>query len=354
MRMGVGSMAGKGDSVSLSRRVKGAGGRCRASSTAGKAFADVAVEDQVAPEAEMDMRYARRRGRLGRAFVTVVILILAAWAVKFLVTNQRLEWNVVWKYLFSHQVLKGLLTTILLACVAQAIGTVIGTVLAVFRLSNVLALRLVSAGYVTVIRSVPVLLQIIFWFNLAYLFPRLGLSVPFGPTLFSGSTNSIVTPFIAAVLGLSLMQGAYMTEIIRSGIMSVDRKQRDAAMAMGFTPLASFFRVVLPQAVRIIVPPTGSQFITVIHGSSLVSVIGVGELLFSVQNVYERTYQIVPLLLVAVVWYLAVVLVLSLFQSRVEKRLGRGYSQKASRRSPEQSMRAGGPVLARPKGEVDG
>lgn len=276
-------------------------------------------------EASVDVRHARRRVRPGRWVIGVVILLAVAWFVHFIVTNDRLEWNVVGQYLFDGQVLKGLGTTLILSIVAQVIGTLLGILFAAMRLSSFLPARWVGTLYVTVLRSVPVLLQLIFWFNLAYLFPKFSIGIPLGPTFASWSANSVITPVVAAVLGLSLAQGAYMTEIIRSGILSVGQGQRDAAQALGYGSGQTFFHVVLPQAVRVAIPPTGSAFISVVHGSSLVSVIAVSDLLFSVQNVYERTYQIVPLLLVAVIWYLVVVLVLTFFQQRLEGRLSRGH-----------------------------
>lgn len=277
------------------------------------------------PADEVDARHARKPVSITRWVVSIVALAIAAWFIHFLVTNPRLEWSVVGRYLFSSQVLHGLLTTLVLALVAQALGTLLGIVFALFRLSAFAPLRWIGTLYVTVLRSIPVLLQLIFWFNLAYLFPQLSIGIPFGPTFGSWSANDVITPVVAAVLGLALAQGAYMTEIIRSGILSVGAGQRDAARALGYTPAQTFRQVILPQAIRVVIPPTGSQFITVVHGSSLVSVIAVGDLLFSVQSVYERTYQIVPLLLVAVIWYLATVLVLTFFQQRLERRFSRGH-----------------------------
>lgn len=276
-------------------------------------------------EAGMDVRNARHRVRPGRWVVGVLLLLVVAWFVHFVVTSQRLEWNVVGQYLFDGQVLKGLVTTLVLAIVAQVIGTVLGVLFAGMRLSTFPPARWVGTLYVTVLRSVPALLQLIFWFNLAYLFPKFSIGIPLGPTFASWSANTVITPVVAAVLGLSLAQGAYMTEIVRGGILSVGQGQRDAARALGYGSAQTFFRIVLPQAVRVSIPPTGSAFIAVVHGSSLVSVIAVGDLLFSVQNVYERTYQIVPLLLVAVIWYLVVVLVLTFFQQRLERRFSRGH-----------------------------
>lgn len=273
----------------------------------------------------VDVQHARRRSRPGHWVLGVVLLVLLAWFVKFIVTNNRLEWNVVGQYLFDSQVLRGLATTLVLAIVAQVIGTVLGILFGAMRLSSFAPARWVGTLYVTLFRTVPVLVQLIFWFNLAYLFPKLSIGIPLGPTFASWSTNTVITPIVAAVLGLSLAQGAYMTEIIRGGILSVGQGQRDAARALGYSPAQVFFRVVLPQTVRVSIPPTGSQFITVVHGSAMVSVIAVGDLLFSVQNIYERTYQIVPLLLVAVIWYLVVVLALTFFQQRLERHFSRGH-----------------------------
>lgn len=274
---------------------------------------------------DVDVKDARRRIRPWHWVLGVVIALVVLWLVRFVVTNQRLQWNVVGHYLFEGEVLRGLVTTLVLAIVAQSIGTLLGVLFAALRLSSFAPLRWVGTCYVTVFRSVPVLLQLIFWFNLAYLFPRFSIGIPLGPTFASWSANSVITPVVAAVLGLSLAQGAYMTEVIRAGILSVGHGQRDAARALGYSPGQTFRRVVLPQAVRVAIPPTGSQFITVVHGSSLVSVIAVGDLLFSVQNIYERNYEIVPLLIVAVLWYLVVVLILTVLQQRLERRFSRGH-----------------------------
>jgi polar amino acid transport system permease protein len=294
----------------------------------------------VPPGQPIDVAQARKRVSPGRWIISILLLAGLAWLINFVVTSPRLEWHVVGHYLFNHLILSGLRTTLYLAVVAQVIGTVLGVIFAVLRLSTFWPLRWLGTAYVTVFRSVPILLQLIFWFNLAYLFPNLSIGIPFGPVFASESANSLITPMVAAILGLSLAQGAYMTEIIRSGILSVGPGQRDASRALGLTPVQTFFRVTLPQAVRVVIPPSGSQFISVVHGSSLVSVIAVSDLLFSVQNVYERTYQIVPLLLVAVVWYLVVVLVLTFFQQKLERRFSRGHTRAAMTKS----------VLRRPRG----
>lgn len=300
------------------------------------------ARDGAAPD-RVDVEHARRRHRPGHWVLGAVIFGVAAWIAHFAITNENLEWPVVGQYLFSAQVLQGLLTTLVVSVVTQLIGMTIGTVMALLRLSSFTPARWTATAYVTLFRSVPVLLQLIFWFNLAYLVPTMGIGIPLGPTFFSASTNDVISPPAAAVLGLSLAHGAYMTEIVRGSISSVGLGQHDAARALGYTPMQTFLRVVLPQAVRVCIPPTGSQFIHAIHGSSLVSVIAVSDLLFSVQNIYERTYQIVPLLLVAVIWYLVVVLVLTFFQQRLERRFDRGHLRDAVARPkfrrPEAALR---------------
>jgi polar amino acid transport system permease protein len=244
--------------------------------------------------------------------------------VVFLYSNPRFEWDVVGEYLFDATVLAGLGMSVLLTVVGMTLGSLLGMVLAAGQLSEFGPARWAATVYVGVFRGVPPLVQLIFWYNLAYLLPTLSIGVPYGPTFASWDSNAVITPLFAAILGLSLHEAAYMAEIIRAGILAVDPGQRDAAKAMGFTSGQTFGRVVLPQAMRVIIPPTGSQFISLLKGTSLVSVIAMADLLHAVQVIYNRTYEVVPMLLVAVIWYLAVVTVLSLGQRRLERRFGRG------------------------------
>jgi polar amino acid transport system permease protein len=207
----------------------------------------------------------------------------------------------------------------------MTLGTVIGTLLALMKLSTFRTARVFASLYTWLFRGTPLLIQLLFWYNLAYLLPNISIGIPFGPTLVSWDTNELITPFIAAVLGLALNEAAYMTEIMRAGILSVDSGQRDASRALGFTPFKSFSRIIFPQAMRIVLPPASSQVIGMLKGTSLVSVIAMTDLLFSVQTIYNRNFKVVPLLLVAVVWYLAVFSVLTYLQSRLEQRFSRGY-----------------------------
>src|SRR5690606_12603737 len=168
---------------------------------------------------------------------------------------------------------------------------------------------------------------LIFWFNLAYLVPEFSFGIPFGPTLFEINTNQLITPFIAAVLGLGLCEAAYMSEVIRAGLNSVDKGQSEAARAIGLPRSKAFFRIVLPQSMRFIVPPMGSQAILLLKGTSLVSIIALSDLLHSAQTIYNRTLEVVPLLMVATLWYLIIVSIMSVLQLVLERYFNRGHAQ---------------------------
>ncbi|MBB4683132.1 amino acid ABC transporter permease [Amycolatopsis jiangsuensis] len=272
-----------------------------------------------------DVATARRRRHPWRWVASLVLLVLAAEIVSFLVGNKRFQWDVVAANLFAPSVLAGLGTTVLLAVLAMLIGSVVGGLLAAAQLSDFGPLRWAATLYVGVFRGIPPLVQLIFWFNLAYLLPRLSIGVPFGPTIVSWNANDVITPLTAGVIGLSLVESAYLAEIIRAGVLGVEQGQREAASAMGFTPRQTFFRIVLPQAMRVILPPAGSQFISVLKGTALVSVIAMNDLLHAVQVIYNQTYQIVPMLIVACVWYLLVVTLLTFGQRRLERHFSRGH-----------------------------
>ncbi|TQS42094.1 amino acid ABC transporter permease [Cryptosporangium phraense] len=268
--------------------------------------------------------HARSRIPWAHWLIGAVLLVLAAQLVHFLVFNPAFEWDVVGRYLFEPSVLRGLGTTVLLAVAAMVVGLLLGTTIAACRLSAFAPLRWAGTAYVTVFRSIPPLVQLIFWFNLGYLLPKISLGLPFGPEFVRWSSNDLITPVTAAVLGLGLNEAAYLAEIVRAGLIGVDSGQRDAARSLGYTGGQTFFRVTLPQAMRVIIPPTGSQFITVLKGTSLVSVIAMADLLYSVQAIYGQTYQVVPLLVVACAWYLVVVSLFSLGQQRLERHFARG------------------------------
>jgi polar amino acid transport system permease protein len=278
--------------------------------------------ERAAPAA--DVATARPRFRPWRWAGGLVLLFVAARIAWFLISNPRFEWSVVAEYLFDGNILKGLGMSLALTVIGMTVGSLVGVLLAAGQMSSFGPARWASTFYVGVFRGIPPLVQLIFWFNLGYLLPRISISLPFGPAFESWRTNDLITPFTAAIIGLTLHEAAYMAEIIRGGVLGVDQGQRDAAMAMGFTGRQTFVKVVLPQAMRVIIPPSGSQFISLLKGTSLVSVIAMTDLLHSVQLIYNRTYEIVPMLLVACVWYLVVVTLLSLGQRRLERHFGRG------------------------------
>ncbi|WP_238439536.1 amino acid ABC transporter permease [Microbacterium sp. JZ31] len=292
------------------------------------------------PPATVDVATARARVRPARIAGGAILLLVVLAVLWFLITNERFEWNVVAEYLFNPGVLVGLGMSLLLTAVGMVLGSVLGTVLAAGQLSDFWPVRAASVAFVGVFRGIPPLVQLIFWFNLAYLLPRISIGVPFGPELFSWSTNDLITPLTAAIIGLSLHEAAYMAEIIRAGMLSVEQGQRDAAAAMGLSRWHTFSRIVLPQAMRVIIPPTGSQVIALLKGTSLVSVIAMGDLLHAVQVIYNRTYEVVPMLIVAVIWYLVVVTVLTVVQRRVEDHFGRGSTRVAARRPARRAKEA--------------
>jgi polar amino acid transport system permease protein len=272
----------------------------------------------------------RRRHPLYWVFLLVVVAF-AAQIVVFLWTNPRLEWSVVWHYFFATAVLRGIETTIGLTAVCTVIGLIIGVAVGLARLSGFAVLRKLAFAYTWLFRSIPVLVQLLFWYNLGYLVPKISIGIPFGPTLFHWSANKLISALTAAIVGFSLHEGACSGELVRSGILAVDPGQVDAAKALGLRASTTFRRITLPQATRIILPPLGTQVITLLKGTSLVSVIALSDLLFSVENIYGINLEIVPLLLVASLWYIIIVALLSIGQSRLERVASRGYGARSGR-----------------------
>ena len=270
---------------------------------------------------------------LGAAAVVLVLLALGL----SLARNPNMDWPTVGEYLFAPVTFRGIVVTLYLTALAMAIGVVGGVVVAVMRLSDNVVLSTVARLFIWFFRGTPVLVQIIFWGYLGALYPVLSLGIPFtGIDVVSGRTNDIITGFVAATLALGLNQVAYSAEIVRGGITSIDRGQTEAAYSLGLTPAATTRRVVLPQAMRVIIPPMGNEVITMLKTTALVSVIAGQDLLTNLQRVYSQNYKVIPLLVVASLWYLFMTSVLSVPQSWLERRYGRG-----------QGARADGSVLTR-------
>ncbi|WP_425530966.1 amino acid ABC transporter permease [Mesorhizobium retamae] len=262
-----------------------------------------------------------------RAWGTRAAAVLLSLAVVyFLVSiggNANFGWSVVGEYLFDARILSGLYLTIWLTIVTMVIGVVLGTIFAVMAMSRNIVISTVADAYIWFFRGTPVLVQLIFWYNLGALFPELSIGIPFTSWGMSVPTNTLISPITAAVLGLGLNEGAYMSEIIRSGLLSVDPGQRQAATSLGMTSRKALWRIVLPQAMPVIIPPTGNQTIGMLKTSSLVSVISLSDLLYSAQTIYSRNFQTIPLLIVACLWYLLATTILSWVQNRIERHFAR-------------------------------
>jgi polar amino acid transport system permease protein len=262
--------------------------------------------------------------RPGRWIAAAIVLVLVVAIVHSIATNPRFEWGVVGEYLFDERVLEGLRITVELTVIAMAIGVLLGVLLAVMRLSPNPLVASASWLYIWFFRGTPVLVQIIFWYFISALYPKIDIGIPFGPAFIHGDANTLIHSFTAAILALGLNEGAYMAEIVRAGIISVDEGQSDAAHSLGMTRLQTMRRIVLPQAMRVIIPPTGNETISMLKTTSLVSVIAVGELLYAVQAIYAVNFKTIPLLITASIWYLVCTSVLYVGQYYLERRYGRG------------------------------
>jgi polar amino acid transport system permease protein len=260
----------------------------------------------------------------GRWVAVAVLAVLGAMFVNTVLTNDGFRWSIVGRYLFAEPVLNGLRNTLILTALSMIIGIVGGIALAVMRLSPNWVLSSVAAVYVWLFRGTPLIAQLLFWNFLAALYPMLSLGIPFGPGLVYFDTNQLINQFTACLLGLGLNEAAYMAEIVRGGLVSVDQGQTEAAGALGMSRSQTLRRIVLPQAMRVIIPPTGNETISMLKTTSLVVVIGYFELLTSVQRIYSTNFQTIPLLIVAAAWYLALTSVLSIGQGYIERYYGRG------------------------------
>ncbi len=283
----------------------------------------------------------------GRFIAGGLIILLLVWLAVSISQNGNFEFDVVGKYLFNPVVLGGVLLTLVLTALSMTLGIIMGVLAAVSRLSDNPVLRWVSATYVWFFRGTPVLVQLVFWFNIGIIFPRLGLSLPFTDiSLWSMPINDAVTPVNAAILGLGLNAGAYIAEIVRAGIISVGKGQVDAAYALGLDRRQAMRRIVLPQAIPLVIPPLSNEFIGMLKYSSLASVIAVQELLGSVENIYSTNLRVLELLVVASIWYLAITTVFTLIQRLLERRFSRGRASIEPRRTQPRWRRSVANVTA--------
>jgi polar amino acid transport system permease protein len=267
----------------------------------------------------------------GRWVAAGFILVLVAQFVHWLVTDSALQWGVVGHYLFDSQILTGVENTIKLTIIAMAMGVVLGIGLAVMRLSKNPIVSGVAWVYIWFFRGTPVLVQLIFWFNLPSVLRSVSLGIPFGPSWFHTDPKDLITQLIAVCLGLGLNEAAYMAEIARAGINSVDPGQMEAAQAVGMSRSLAMRRIVLPQAMRVIVPPTGNETIAMLKDTSLLIALPLTtEMFYQLSQIGTRTFQLFPVFVAATLYYLIATSVLMIGQAYLERRFGRGFGTKVT------------------------
>jgi polar amino acid transport system permease protein len=281
--------------------------------------ADLARSDaQAGSEYEIaHLRLVPKR-HIGRIVATAVVVLLLAGLVRAFSVGQ-IDWPSVGQFLFAPVILQGMVNTLIMTVAAMGLGIVLGVVIAIMRVSGNPVLNWIAFGYVWIFRGAPALVQLMIWYNLALIFPTLGI-----PGLIEFHTVDIMTPFVAAMIGLGISQGAYTSEVVRGGLLSVDSGQYEAARTIGMTQMKMLRRIVLPQAMRVMVPPIGNEVIGMVKLTSLASVIQYSEILHNAEIVYYANTRVLELLLVASFWYLAVVTVLSIGQHYIERYFGRG------------------------------
>ncbi len=267
--------------------------------------------------------------RPGRWIAAAIVLICSASVLRFIVTDPAIKWHIVGRYMFDSRILHGVIATLYLSVAAMALGIVLGVITAIMRLSPNPILKSFSWLYVFFFRGTPLLVQITFWYAITALFPNniISIGIPFGPALFHPDANAIITVFVAALLGLGVNEGAYYAEIVRSGIISVPEGQSEAAASLGMGRIKIMRLIVLPQAMRVILPPTGNEFISMLKNSSLASTIAFAELYFEGSSIYSVNYDTIQLLIVESIWYLAMTSVLYVGQYYLERKFGQGFSR---------------------------
>ena len=253
-----------------------------------------------------------RWGQIATGGIAILALLVVALIVA---QSQSVQWAEIPRYLVHPSILEGVLLTLELTAAAMVFGIILGCGIALMATSRNLVLKAIAAAFVWWFRGVPLIVQIFFWFNIALFVPQIGMGS------YTLSINDLITPSLAGFLALGLHEAANMAEIIRGGLVSIDKGQRDAASALGLRPGQMLFAVVLPQATRLIIPPTGNQAIGMLKASAIVSVIGMQDLLTQAQQIYARNFLVIELLIVASIWYLAITSVASIGQHYLERSL---------------------------------
>jgi polar amino acid transport system permease protein len=294
--------------------------------------------EQIPPNKELDnfVRPLRRPGRWVAAAVLILLFVAFAQAIA---TNKNIDFPTVGKYLFNGRILSGVQVTVVVTVISMISAAILAVLLAAMRLSGNPVFAVFSALYVWAFRGTPLLVQIVIWGYLGLIFEKISIGIPFTDIVFfSIGTNTLVPAFVAGILALTLNEAAYSAEIVRSGMLSVDEGQREAAASLGMSPAYCFVRILLPQAMRVIIPPMGNQLISMIKNTSLLSLIAVLELYTQATQISAQNLRQVELLIVVSIWYLALVTMLTVPQYYLERYFGRG-STKNQPLSPLQRAR---------------
>jgi len=280
-----------------------------------------AERQHVEPGSDVLVRPVQWKNWLAVVLTVIVVVALAS----ALISNPNVHWPVVATYLFDPGILSGVGVTVALTVLTMFFGSLLGLLIASFDISGNMLLRSIARGYVWIFRSIPPLVQIIFWYNLALFLPRVDIGLPFSSVEFVQlDMNELISPFLAALVGFSLNEAGYMAEIFRSGYLGVPVGQREAARGLGMTGTQVFRKVVAPQALRIVLPPTGNETITVLKGTAVVFAISVADLLTEAQIIFAANFEVIALLIVVSLWYMALASVLMVGQRLLERRLADG------------------------------
>ena len=301
-----------------------------------------------APDRIPERIHARPVPRPWRLVGALVAAVMAAMVVHGLVTNEAFAWGTVWLYLRDVVVIRGIGWTLILTFGSMAIAVGMAVLLAIMRRSDNPVMRVVAWLYIWLFRGTPVYVQLVFWGLLVVLYPQLSIGIPFGPEFLTFDTRTVITAFWAAMFGLAFNEAAYLAEIVRAGLNSVDPGQAEAAKALGMSDSLALRRVILPQAMRVIVPPTGNETISMLKTTSLVIAVPFTlDLFYATNAIGNRLYQPIPLLVIASLWYLGVTSLLMWGQSHLERYFGRGFGTSGQDASPGLAKRVMGRRRAR-------
>lgn len=288
-----------------------------------------------------------------RNLIAVVIVVVLAAFIWDAALRKPFQWDIYAKYLFDSRISQAALVTLELTVYSMLIAVVLGLLLAVMRLSTNPVFKSIAWFYLWVFRGTPVYVQLVFWGLLSVIYPVLSIGLPFLPPVMTLPTGQALNVFELAIIGLALNEAAYLAEIVRAGILSVDAGQEEAAVALGMSWTQTMWRVVIPQSMRVIIPPTGNEVISMLKTTSLVTAVPFSFDLFArSRDISIETFTPIPLLLVASTWYLAVTSVLMVGQYFLEKRFARGIGD-ARPATVESSLQTGAITTADSDRSVD-